>query len=74
MLLILAGIAEFILGNTFPCVVFMGYGAHFFTFAATFTPSFAAISSYNTDGSQTQTPAFLASYGKFCLRNHCYRI
>lgn len=63
LLLILSGIGEFILGNTFPCCVFFGYGAHFLTFAATFTPFFAAISAYTTDGSQMQTPPFLASFG-----------
>jgi len=67
LLLLLAGIGEFILGNTFPCMVFMGYGAHFLTFAATFTPSFAAISAYTTDGSQTQTPPFLGGYGFYAL-------
>jgi uncharacterized protein len=65
LLLILSGIGEFLLGNTFPSVVFMGYGAHFLTSAATFTPAFAAISSYTTDGSMTQTPTFLASFGVY---------
>lgn len=65
--MILSGIGEFILGNTFPSVVFFTYGAHFFTVATTFTPSFAAISSYTTDGSQKQTPEFLASFGTINL-------
>ena len=34
-LLVLGGILEFILGNTFPSVVFTSYGAFFLSFAAT---------------------------------------
>ncbi|TVY93599.1 Protein alcS [Lachnellula willkommii] len=67
LLLILSGVGEFILGNTFPSVVFFTYGAHFLTVATTFTPSFAVISSYTTDGSQKQTPEFLASFGTTSL-------
>lgn len=63
-LLMLSGIAEFLLGNTFPSVVFLAYGSHFLTMAITYTPFFAAISSYNADGSQEQSPAFLATFGK----------
>jgi succinate-acetate transporter protein len=57
-------VLEFFLGNTFPSVVFLSYGAHFLTFGATFQPFYAAISSYTIDGSQTQTqtPAFMASF------------
>lgn len=67
MLLIFAGVGEFLLGNTFPSVVFFGYGAHFLTFSATFIPWFAAVSSFNTTGAtagtQTLTPGFLAGFG-----------
>jgi succinate-acetate transporter protein len=31
LLLIISGLLEFFLGNTFPSVVFFGYGAHFLT-------------------------------------------
>jgi len=71
MLLILAGIGEFLLGNTFPMMVFLGYGAHFFAYATTFVPAFNSIGYFNPDGSGTgspgtsnQTSVFLASYGK----------
>ncbi|KAK4996138.1 hypothetical protein LTR66_004195 [Elasticomyces elasticus] len=72
MLLILSGIGEFILGNTFPSVVFTSYGCHFLTFASTYTPSFAAISSFNSDGSQTPTRPFLASFGNFHHQKEIY--
>lgn len=64
VLLILSGLLEFFLGNTFPSVVFLGYGAHFIVFAATFTPFYAAISAYTDPAkpSQTQTPMFASSF------------
>lgn len=67
MLLLIAGILEFFLGNTFPFIVFMGYGAHFLTYAATFQPFYGAVSLYTTDGSQTQTPAFLSSFAFYAI-------
>lgn len=71
MLLIFAGLGEFLLGNTFPFLVFMGYGAHFLTFATTFIPAFNAVSAYTTgnpyigEDNQMQTPEFAASYGTY---------
>jgi succinate-acetate transporter protein len=38
LLLIIGGFLEFILGNTFPSVVFMSYGSFFLSFAATLQP------------------------------------
>jgi succinate-acetate transporter protein len=64
LLLILAGLLEFVLGNTFPFVVFMGYGAHFLTYGTTFVPYFDAVAAFTTDGSESLTPPFLASFGK----------
>jgi succinate-acetate transporter protein len=71
MLLIIAGIGEFLLGNTFPMMVFLAYGAHLLSYATTFIPWFNAIGFYNPDGSgvgspgaNNQTSAFLASYGE----------
>jgi len=59
----LSGIGEFLLGNTFPSVVFMGYGAHFLTVAVTFTPFYNDISAYTTDGTQVEMPPFMVSFG-----------
>ncbi|KAI1569705.1 membrane protein, partial [Pyrenophora tritici-repentis] len=74
MLLIFAGIGEFLLGNTFPMVVFFGYGAHFFAYSTTFVPAFNAVGFFNPDGSGTgspgtsnQTSMFLASYGFYLI-------
>lgn len=67
VLLTLAGIGEFILGNTFPFIVFMGYGAHFFTYATTFMPFFHAIGFFAPDvaaGQSQITPTFASSYGE----------
>jgi hypothetical protein len=73
MLLILAGIGEFLLGNNFP-MIFLAYGAHLLSFATTFIPWFNAIGFFNPDGSgigspgtANQTSVFLSSYGKSTL-------
>lgn len=69
LLLILAGIGEFLVGNTFPMIVFMGYGCHFLTVSITFIPLFNAVSAYSTgspyEGAQNQmmSPAFANSFG-----------
>lgn len=71
ILLILAGIGEFFLGNTFPFVVFMGYGAHFLTYSTTFIPFFHAIAFFNPEappGQDAITPTFAASYGESSTR------
>lgn len=59
-----AGTMEWILGNFFPFLVFFGYGCHFLTIASTFQPFYAAVSGYTTDGTQTITPEFAASFGE----------
>jgi hypothetical protein len=71
MLLILAGIGEFLLGNNFPMIVFLAYGAHLLSFATTFIPWFNAIGFFNPDGSgigspgtSNQSSVFLSSFGK----------
>jgi len=72
VLLLIAGMLEFILGNTFPFIVFMGYGSHFLTVATTLTPFFGALSAYNngnpySDGSQVPTTAFESGFGMLYL-------
>ncbi|KAJ8108350.1 hypothetical protein OPT61_g8233 [Boeremia exigua] len=69
ILLFIAGFGEFLLGNTFPMMVFFAYGAHFLSYATTFIPWFNAIGYFNPDGSgigspgaQNQTAMFAASY------------
>lgn len=69
VLLFLAGIGEFFLGNTFPMLVFFGYGAHFLTQATTFIPMFNALGFFSPSGegapAQGITPTFEASFGTF---------
>jgi hypothetical protein len=64
LLLFIAGLFEFILGNDFSFLVFMGYGAHILTFATTFVPSFNAVAFYSDGDPNKATPAFAASFGK----------
>ncbi|KAH7076319.1 hypothetical protein FB567DRAFT_504415 [Paraphoma chrysanthemicola] len=73
-LLFLAGIGEFLLGNNFPMIVFLAYGAHLMSFATTFIPWFNAIGFFNPDGSgigspgtKNQSPMFLASFAFYLI-------
>ncbi|KAJ5246865.1 hypothetical protein N7468_001848 [Penicillium chermesinum] len=61
LLLLITSILEFVLGNTFPCVVFGTIGGFWFAFAATMIPSFNAAAPYSS--STTSTSAGLASAG-----------
>jgi succinate-acetate transporter protein len=71
LLSILGGFLEFILGNTFPFVVFTSFGAFWLTFAATLQPFYYAYGLYapagqpETDG--LKTTGFNASFGFFLL-------
>ncbi|OIW22877.1 gpr1-like plasma membrane protein [Coniochaeta ligniaria NRRL 30616] len=71
LLQLLGGFLEWVLGNTFPSVVFCTFGAFFLSFAATLSPSFAAFSTYapvGEDGSAgLATQGFNASFGFFTL-------
>ncbi|KAJ6183690.1 hypothetical protein N7519_004991 [Penicillium mononematosum] len=60
LLLLITSILEFIIGNTFPCVVFGTIGGFWFAFAATMIPAFNAAAPYS---STSDTAAGLASEG-----------
>lgn len=67
--MVLNGIMEWILGNTFPSVVFCSFGGFYLSFGGILHPAFAAYSSYGPpdakspeDGMSTQ--GFNASLGK----------
>jgi succinate-acetate transporter protein len=69
LLLIISGLLEFFLGNTFPFVVFMSFGAFWLTFAITLQPSYGAFSSYapptaTSPAAGMATKGFNASFGK----------
>ncbi|KAE8168704.1 GPR1/FUN34/YaaH-class plasma membrane protein [Aspergillus tamarii] len=65
-LLVITSILEFILGNTFPCVVFGTIGGFWFAFGATQTPAFNAAAPYSTSTTNTieglHSPEFLNTY------------
>lgn len=62
------GLLEFVLGNTFPSVVFCTFGAFFLSLGGTLNPSFAAFSSFAPAGQAASvgltTQAFNAGFGK----------
>lgn len=72
MLMIIGGFLEFILGNTFPFVVFSSFGAFWLTFAATLQPFYSAYGSYAPANATSAaegltTVGFTASFGFFLL-------
>ncbi|OQD86324.1 hypothetical protein PENANT_c008G03699 [Penicillium antarcticum] len=66
LLLLITSILEFILGNTFPCVVFGTIGGFWFAFAATMIPSFNAAAPYSSTAKDTaaglSSAGFLNTY------------
>jgi succinate-acetate transporter protein len=71
MLMTIGGFLEFILGNTFPFVVFISFGAFWLTFASTLEPSYFAYGLYAPAGAPETaglaTQGFNASFGFFLL-------
>lgn len=68
----IGGLLEFVLGNTFPFVVFCSYGSFWFTYGATLTPFYNAAGAYTpTDPYPAATgltdPVFLSSFAFFLL-------
>lgn len=63
MLLGLAGLMEFLLGNTYTFTVFMTFSAHFLTFATAGIPWFNTLAPYTTDGVPAPTPAWASGFG-----------
>ncbi|KAG4437179.1 hypothetical protein IFR05_007335 [Cadophora sp. M221] len=71
LLMLVGGFLEFILGNTFPFVVFMSFGAFWLTFAATLQPFYGAYGAYAPAGEPEAagiaTVGFTASFAFFLL-------
>ena len=80
LLMILGSVGEWIIGNTFPFVVFGTFGAFWLSFAATLQPFFNAYGAYVTNptvaatsmgepgnAAGLSTPAFNASFAFFLL-------
>ena len=67
--MILGSFLEFILGNTFPFVVFGTFGAFWLTFAATLTPMYNASVAYAPTKPYTSSsnPVFAATFAYFQL-------
>lgn len=67
--MILGGILEFILGNTFPSVVFTMFGSFWLSYGATLTPYFNAAIAYQPNKTSTAaiSPGFGATFAFFHL-------
>ncbi|CEJ89895.1 hypothetical protein VHEMI05711 [[Torrubiella] hemipterigena] len=71
ILMIVGGLFEFFLGNTFPCVVFLTFGTFWLSFAGTLNSSFEAYALYAPPGEAAAvgitTPGFNASFAFWLL-------
>ncbi|ESZ92125.1 hypothetical protein SBOR_7504 [Sclerotinia borealis F-4128] len=71
LLMMVGGFLEFILGNTFPFVVFVSFGAFWLTFASTLQPFYYAYGLYappgGTPADGLTTVGFNASFGFFLV-------
>ncbi|EED17475.1 transcriptional activator of ethanol catabolism AlcS [Talaromyces stipitatus ATCC 10500] len=67
VLMVISGILEFILGNTYPFVVFAGFGGFWLATAVSLTPSANATGAFITGTSTTPSPEFYNSYAFFFL-------
>ncbi|PSN68757.1 GPR1/FUN34/YaaH-class plasma membrane protein-like protein [Corynespora cassiicola Philippines] len=70
LLMTLGALGEFILGNTFPFVVFGSFGAFWLAFAATLQPFYNAYGAYSTTGNVVDgltTVGFNSGIGFFML-------
>lgn len=70
LLLILGGIGEWILGNTFSATVFSIFGGFWLTFGSTIMPSFGAYGTYSTTGAVADglnEPQFYATFSFFLI-------
>lgn len=70
-LMIIGGVLEFVLGNTFPFVVFISFGAFWLSFAATLQPFYYAYGLYappgGTEADGLATVGFTASFAFFLV-------
>lgn len=69
LLMILGSFLEFILGNTFPFVVFGSFGAFWLSYGATLTPLYNASIAYDPTNptASSMDPEFAASFAFFHL-------
>lgn len=67
LLMVIGSLLEFVLGNTFPFVVFGSFGAFWLTFGATLTPYFNASIAYlpNDPAASAADPVFQSSFAFF---------
>jgi len=61
----IAGLAEFILGNTFPMVAFIIYGCHWLVLAYISDPLHGIVNSYGGDGAGALAQEYLAGQGNY---------
>jgi succinate-acetate transporter protein len=74
LLMIIGGVLEWVLGNSFPACVFCSFGGFWFSYGGTLIPAFATYASYAPADAQSSaeglaTQGFNASLGEFNTNN-----
>lgn len=77
--MIIGGILEFFLGNTYPCAVFLNYGAFWMSYGGTLLPQFNAYAAYapadaTSPAAGLETTGFNASFGKKTIGDGLYQL
>ena len=69
ILMTIGGLLEWVLGNTFPAVVFVAFGAFWFTYGAVLVPSFNSTGAYDPSNpaNGASTEGFASSFAFFLL-------
>ncbi|EKJ73152.1 hypothetical protein FPSE_06765 [Fusarium pseudograminearum CS3096] len=70
LLLVLGGLGEWILGNTFPSTIFFTFGGFWLAFGTTVVPGSGAYSTYSTTGTAAdglKEPSFYATFAFFLV-------
>ena len=69
LLMIIGGVLEWVLGNSYPACVFCSFGGFWFSYGGSLIPAFAAYASYAPADAESAseglaTQGFNASFGK----------
>ncbi|KAG9251372.1 GPR1/FUN34/yaaH family-domain-containing protein [Emericellopsis atlantica] len=70
LLMVLGGVGEWILGNTFPALVFLVFGGYWLSLGGTLIPGYGAYATYSTTGNPAEgleEPEFFATFAFFLV-------
>jgi succinate-acetate transporter protein len=79
LLMLVGGILEWVLGNSFPACVFCSFGGFWFSYGGTLIPAFGTYAAYAPADAESAaegltTTGFNASLGKLLQKSNGYRV